>query len=942
MSSIRTLRATTALVVVSSLTSMLAACGGGGGGGGSEPDAPPSQSGTRTVGGTVTGLSGSGLVLQNNGGDNLAIGASGAFTFATAVAVGNAYAVTALSQPTSPAQTCAVSNGSGSIGGSNISNVAVTCTTNTLTVSVTVSGLTGSGLMLSNGVDRITANTNGAFTFDTRVGSGSRYNVVIDAAPADPVQRCSVTAGSGTITNANIDVAVSCVATFPTYAYSLNRADGTLSSYAVDAESGRLHPRLNAKTGTRPITAVTYTTSSGKQFSYVVNQDSNDVSAFALDKRSGALTRVSGSPFTTSGSSPKALVLHPTRPFLYVPNEGGTSIAAFSINSDSGVLTSLGPVTTGSQPQSLVIEATGRFAYVAAPGSLELYTYAIDQTTGALTEVANSRLAMGGTTGGIALQRDGRFLYLFNPTAGTISAYAISATTGVLSAVTGSPFNAGTNAALAAVHPNGKFIYVKFSTALQDTASGLAAYAIDATTGALSAVAGSPFDVTLNPRSLAFDPTGRYLYAGHVLVRTPAESEMRGYSVNASSGALSAIPNSVLQTGLFPSSLAIDGSGKYVYATNETNNQLSAFFIRNSGALAVVSGGVLNAGNTPAFISVADDTTALQLSSKALYVADTASTSIRTFNFDAAGMLTPGASLANSSSAVVLDPLGRFAYAANPSLNSVSIYAVTALTGALTEITGSPVAVSGGPRSIAIEPSGHYAYVSTPGDDSIKRFTIDATAGGLSSAVSIPADSDVKQLAVAPNGRWLLATSSVSSLVRTYDIDPVTGALGAETSIDTTGPVQSLAIDSGGRYAYVTDVTNRTLRIYSISSQNGVLASVGLFDYIGIGGAPAGVAIDPAGGLLYTADTTSNNVSVFRIQANGTLSYRASFPVGTNPIAIATDYSGKFLGVGTGNGELLTYAIDRSSSNGNLTFVDAETIGAVSEPGTVTTSSNAE
>jgi hypothetical protein len=76
----------------------LTACGGGNGGGGS--------SATYTVGGTVSGLTGSGLVLRNNGGDALPVSASGMFTFATKVANGAAYAVTVSTQPTNPAQTC--------------------------------------------------------------------------------------------------------------------------------------------------------------------------------------------------------------------------------------------------------------------------------------------------------------------------------------------------------------------------------------------------------------------------------------------------------------------------------------------------------------------------------------------------------------------------------------------------------------------------------------------------------------------------------------------------------------------------------------------------------------------------------------------------------------------------------------------------------------------
>jgi N-acetylneuraminic acid mutarotase len=80
------------------------------------------------VGGTVTGLAGTGLVLQNNSTDNLAIGANGSFTFSAALSSGSTYAVTVLTQPSSPAQSCAVTNGSGTAT-ANVNNVQVTCTT---------------------------------------------------------------------------------------------------------------------------------------------------------------------------------------------------------------------------------------------------------------------------------------------------------------------------------------------------------------------------------------------------------------------------------------------------------------------------------------------------------------------------------------------------------------------------------------------------------------------------------------------------------------------------------------------------------------------------------------------------------------------------------------------------------------------------------------------
>src|SRR5215472_1304116 len=91
---------------------------------------------TYSVGGSVSGLSGT-VVLQDNGGDNLSVSANGSFTFATKLAGGSAYAVTVLSQPAG--QTCAVSGGSGSVGSANVTGVGVTCTTSGGSGAVTAS-----------------------------------------------------------------------------------------------------------------------------------------------------------------------------------------------------------------------------------------------------------------------------------------------------------------------------------------------------------------------------------------------------------------------------------------------------------------------------------------------------------------------------------------------------------------------------------------------------------------------------------------------------------------------------------------------------------------------------------------------------------------------------------------------------------------------------------
>src|ERR1041384_1033738 len=98
------------------VTSLLVGCNDGG-----EPTLV-----TFNIGGVVSGLSGSGLVLQNNGGNDLAIGAGGNFMFSTAVASGATYRVAVFTQPANPAQICVVDNGAGTAT-TNVTDVAVTC-----------------------------------------------------------------------------------------------------------------------------------------------------------------------------------------------------------------------------------------------------------------------------------------------------------------------------------------------------------------------------------------------------------------------------------------------------------------------------------------------------------------------------------------------------------------------------------------------------------------------------------------------------------------------------------------------------------------------------------------------------------------------------------------------------------------------------------------------
>ncbi|MEP4147052.1 MAG: hypothetical protein ABJL54_07500 [Halioglobus sp.] len=164
------------------------------------------------IGGSVSGLvAGDSVVLRNNGGDDLTLGANGSFVFATPVSSGSPYNVTVRTQPAAPSETCLISNASGTTPAGGVSNVVVTCTVDTFPVSGDVLGLaSGNSIALRlNGADEQVLTGDGVFVF-TPLADGTSYTVTISSQPAG--QTCSVANGSGTLAGTSVtSVAVSCV-----------------------------------------------------------------------------------------------------------------------------------------------------------------------------------------------------------------------------------------------------------------------------------------------------------------------------------------------------------------------------------------------------------------------------------------------------------------------------------------------------------------------------------------------------------------------------------------------------------------------------------------------------------------------------------------------------------------------------------------------------------
>jgi hypothetical protein len=168
---------------------------------------------TFDIGGAISGLVNSGLVLRNNGADDLPVPANAtSFQFATPVAYGGSYNATVQQQPTS--QSCIVTNGSDTNVAANVTGIGIACSMNTYTVGGIVSGLAGTVVLQNNGGDDVAINADGSFTFATPVAEGGVYNVTVLAQPVS--ETCGVVNGSGTIVGSNAtNVVVSCLLDAP-------------------------------------------------------------------------------------------------------------------------------------------------------------------------------------------------------------------------------------------------------------------------------------------------------------------------------------------------------------------------------------------------------------------------------------------------------------------------------------------------------------------------------------------------------------------------------------------------------------------------------------------------------------------------------------------------------------------------------------------------------
>jgi 6-phosphogluconolactonase (cycloisomerase 2 family) len=490
-----------------------------------------------TVGGSVNGLVGSGLVLTDNGGDALTLSAGAtSFKFATPIASNHTFDVAVMAQPNGPGENCTVAHNQGT-SNANVNDVAVTCTNPSYKISGTVTGLSGTGLTLSDSrAGTVSVTSAGAFALPNAIQGGIAYAVTVAKNPTDPLQGCTVTNGTGSIAASNVtNVTVVC-------------NDATEELLTADTVA--------------------------------------DVVPYVIDPQTGSLAPARTTP-VSMGSGQTHLIVDPTGTYVYLSPIAGSSIGAYSLNPQTGALTPISgsPFPVGATAGRLVIDASGSFLYTATPAGV--YAFARDASTGAIAPVAGSPFAVAGPG-----QLDGfaaatsAFVYYFSYTSGNqyqLGGFAINTSTGALTTASVSSATFPIPYGFGAANPSGNL--------LSFTSDGVESFSIDPTTGALTlgdnATGGSINTLT----NIVMNPAGTFAYATNGAV-------VYAFSVDAATGVLTATADSPFATNaaqdvnVSGSSLIVfDQTGQYLYVGNREANSIIGFAVDpDSGDLTPLPG----------------------------------------------------------------------------------------------------------------------------------------------------------------------------------------------------------------------------------------------------------------------------------------------------------------------------------------------------------------
>jgi 6-phosphogluconolactonase (cycloisomerase 2 family) len=290
-----------------------------------------------------------------------------------------------------------------------------------------------------------------------------------------------------------------------------------LFGFAITASNGGL-TGITVPSGAPGGTAIA--SNAQKDLLYTLTSG-GQISGYSVNTSSGGLTAIAGSPWGGAGVGVAFLTVDVAGQYLFVPATQDFNVVPYTIAS-SGALTIGLQVSTPAAPLTATIDPQAHFLYVPM-GSAGTELYKI--TGGALTDVETIPPLGATKPQFVAITPAETFAYISDGVTG-VSAYSVNATTGALTPLPGAPFTAGPGPAAMAMTPNGKFLYVA-------TTPAVAQFAINSD-GSLTSV-GTPVAFTSPPIVMSIDTTGSYLYA-----LTVNSGTVYIYKIDATSGVLTA------------------------------------------------------------------------------------------------------------------------------------------------------------------------------------------------------------------------------------------------------------------------------------------------------------------------------------------------------------------------------------------------------------------
>lgn len=309
-------------------------------------------------------------------------------------------------------------------------------------------------------------------------------------------------------------------------------------------------------------------------FVYVANNNPT-VSLYSVQADTGSLIDAGVTPIGPT-SSAFCLGLNPTQTLMYVCDNTGQGTWGFSVDADNGALTPLAGSPFPFNALSLAVDPTGTFLVSAEAGG-GVSSYRIDPESGNLTMISR---VIGGTPWSLTFEPTGQYVYVVNVNSNTVSGFRLNAETGQLVPVPGSPFSAGLNPFRVVADPSGRFLYVPNANG-----ANLSAYTIDQASGALAPISGSPFPTGQPSYAIVIDATGSYLYVARYF------QSIDGFSIDPNTGALSPLQGSPFPAGDSTAlDLAADRAGQFIYAANHDAGEISVLALDGtSGQLSVSS-----------------------------------------------------------------------------------------------------------------------------------------------------------------------------------------------------------------------------------------------------------------------------------------------------------------------------------------------------------------